>query len=163
MITRGFVQKLVNAWNSRSADKVMALYAPNAVVRDPIYPKPLRGIKAIRTDAENFFTAFPDLRFKAASVLAKGDKAAFEVTVTGTNRGNLVGPAGALPATNRKVRVGGAVLITVDRKNRIIHERRYFDVAGFMQQLGLTGAPPPPAAGQAPSADQPQMETVAQA
>ena len=38
-----------------------------------MYPAPLKGLEAIRKDAENFFRAFPDIRVEFLHLMSKAD------------------------------------------------------------------------------------------
>ena len=49
----------------------------------------------------------------------------------------MAGPAGEIPATNRPMEVRFAAFLRVTDQGLIAEERRYFDLAGMMQQLGL--------------------------
>jgi steroid delta-isomerase-like uncharacterized protein len=131
------VRKQIEEWNSRDADRVAAGYAEDATVLDPYYPEPLKGREAVKKDAGDFFTAFPDLVFTITNVLSIGDKAGMEGHATGTHTGPLALPTGLIPATNRRLEFNWAVFIEVDAMGQIREEHRYYDVATQMQQLGL--------------------------
>jgi steroid delta-isomerase-like uncharacterized protein len=114
-----------------------SVYRPDAKVSDPWYPEPLSGADPLAKDFEDFFVAFPDLAFTLTRVFADGDEYGAEFTFSGTHKGPLVGPSGHVPATNRHIEVRGAVFGRVDGEGRIAEERRQYDVAGMMSQLGL--------------------------
>lgn len=115
------------------------LYAPEAIVYDPSYPNPLKGREAIRKDMMDFGTAFPDLLARLDSSITADGMLAAEWTMTGTHRGPLVIPGGSIPATNKRIEVKGATFEKLDGEGRVLEERRYYDLAGLMSQLGLAG------------------------
>jgi steroid delta-isomerase-like uncharacterized protein len=127
----------VDAINRHDVDAFMAHYAPEALVRDPFYPEPLKGKDAIRKDMVDFFRAFPDLRFTIATVVESGDRVAFEGNGTGTHKGPLAGPAGEIPPTNRRVEFAFAGFLRVTTDGLVAEEHRYMDTGLLMQQLGL--------------------------
>lgn len=133
------IRKGLDAFNRHDPDAFAAMYTPDALAYDPQYPEPVRGKEALRKDIEDFFTAFPDIHLTLTDILSKGNTVAFAVSVTGTHKGPLSGPAGTIPATNRRVEMPVAVFARANAQDLIVEERRYYDMAGMMQQLGLMG------------------------
>ncbi|MDZ4278364.1 MAG: ester cyclase [Dehalococcoidia bacterium] len=134
------VEKQTEALNQHDPDAFAGFYRPDAVVYDPQHPEPLKGRDAIRKDIGEFLAAFPDLNFALKTVVTSGDTVAFEGAGTGTHKGPLAGPTGAIPATNRTAEIRFAAFLRVDDQGLIAEERRYFDMAGMMQQLGIMPA-----------------------
>jgi steroid delta-isomerase-like uncharacterized protein len=132
-----YVQQQVEIWNSHDVKAVGASYAENAVVHDPAYAEPLSGRAAIEKDASDFFTAFPDLRFEATNIVSSGDTIAIEGKASGTHTGPLNLPTGLVPATNKRVEFTIGIFTVLDSMGLAREERRYYDVAGQLQQLGL--------------------------
>jgi hypothetical protein len=56
------------------------------------------------------------------------------------SRGNR-GPEGEIPATSEAVEFAVGVFADVNEDGRIRDERRYYDVASTLGQLGLVGEP----------------------
>jgi steroid delta-isomerase-like uncharacterized protein len=130
----------VQAWNRHDPEVYASYYAEDALVHDPQYPEPLRGRDAVRKDFEAYLTTFPDARFTLRTVMATDDTVAFELVASGTHRGPLPGPSGPVPATGRTVEMAVAAFSRVDGRGLVVEERRYFDVAALMDQLGLLAA-----------------------
>jgi steroid delta-isomerase-like uncharacterized protein len=135
---KALVVRQAEAINRHDPQALASIYAPRAVVSDPQYPEPLNGRDAIARDYTDFFTAFPDLRFIVTQQHADGDDYAFEFTISGTHSGPMVGPTGHIPPTNKRIDVRGSGFGSVDAEGRIANERRYYDLAGMLGQLGLT-------------------------
>jgi steroid delta-isomerase-like uncharacterized protein len=131
------VRSLTDAWNSHDAARLGTLYTQEATLLDPFYPEPLEGQRAIVTDAAEFFVAFPDLVFRPTKVIADSTTIVVEVLASGTNTGPLPLPTGPIPATNRPLEFSVASVLDLDATGKIREERRYFDVAGLLAQLGL--------------------------
>jgi steroid delta-isomerase-like uncharacterized protein len=128
----------LEAVNRRDAAAVAALYAPNAVVHDPAYGEPLEGKDAVHRDLVSFFQAFPDLEFELGATLQDGNTVAGEGRFRGTHRGVLVTEQRDVPPTGRRVELGAASFWRLDGQGRILEDRRYFDLAGILSQLGVS-------------------------
>ncbi|HEX2112376.1 MAG TPA: ester cyclase [Gaiellaceae bacterium] len=123
--------------NRHDAAAFAAIYAPDAVVRDPQYPEPLRGTAAVERDIADFFAAFPDLDASVERPIVDGTTYAFEVTMHATHSGPLRGAEGEIPATNKVVELRIGVFAKLDEQGRIREERRYYDLASLLGQLGV--------------------------
>jgi steroid delta-isomerase-like uncharacterized protein len=130
--------KQIETVNQHDADAFTAFYAPDATVTDPQYPGPLRGRDAIRQDIQAFLTAFPDLKFTIETVLEDGENVAFEGIAKGINSGTILSLAGDIPPTNKPMNMRFAGFLRVTNQGLISSERRYYDLAGMFEQLGLT-------------------------
>jgi steroid delta-isomerase-like uncharacterized protein len=137
MSARDRFQKQMDAFNRHSGADWETFYAPDAVVYDPQYPEPLRGRAAIRKDVEDFFGAFPDIRVTLRTVLEDGDAQGWEVSVAGTHKGALPLPTGDVAPTGKRIELSVGGFARVNSQGLVVEERRYFDLAGMMAQLGL--------------------------
>jgi steroid delta-isomerase-like uncharacterized protein len=137
VVAEDFVRQMIQTFNQHDPKAWAAVYAADAVVVDPQYAEPLRGREAIEKDISDFFTTFPDMSMQESSVLATGDQFAVEVTGRGTHKGPLEGPSGTIEPTNKPVNFRGAMFVRTNPDGLITEERRYFDMAGIMGQLGL--------------------------
>lgn len=138
MSGKDVVREWTEAVNRRDAEGFAALYAPNAILRDPMYPEALEGRDAIRRDIEDFMGGFPDLHAVTRSVMESGDSYAAEATLAGTHRGALPTPAGEIAPTGKRIELNGAVFCRLDGRGRILEESRYYDLAGLLAQLEVT-------------------------
>lgn len=132
-------RKFADTFNKHDLDGLAKLYATDAVAYDPMYPEPLRGRDAIRKDTATFFKGFPDARFEIITTIEKDDRnGADEVRMTGTHTGPLETPTGEeLAPTNKRVELRGSAFVRLNERGEIVEERRYYDVATFLRQLGL--------------------------
>jgi steroid delta-isomerase-like uncharacterized protein len=131
------LQTQFDALNRHDLAKFVSVYHPKAEVFDPMAPDLLRGQDAIRKDMEEFIRAFPDVEVNIERAVEKGDTVAYEITMSGTHTGPLVSPTLELAPTNRKVKFGGGIFARFDQDGRIVEERRYYDAAGLLSQLGV--------------------------
>lgn len=116
-----------------------AAFAEGATLVDPLFPDGLRGREAIEAATEAMLNTFPDLSATLRSIVQSGNRAAVEATYRGTNDGPLAMPGGELPPTGREVTIELCEIFEVGDDGLILHDRSYFDVAGFLQQLGIGG------------------------
>ena len=131
-------RKLAQAISAHDSEAVDRLYAQDAVVQDPFYPEPLRGVKAIHEDNEIFFRALPEVQFEILTAIAEDDRSGvIEIRFSGQNTGPLATPQGEIPPTNKRVDLKGASFIRLDESGKIVEERRYYDTGTMMRQLGL--------------------------
>lgn len=138
MTLEELVRAQVEAFNRHDVAGFVACYAPQAEVRDPQYPEPLVGTAALGKDIQAWFSAFPDVKGQALRTVADGEAYAVEWTMQGTHTGPLLMPDGSsVKATNQAVRFTAALFGRVGPNGRILEERRYYDLAGVMGQLGL--------------------------
>ncbi|HXG36632.1 MAG TPA: ester cyclase [Dehalococcoidia bacterium] len=137
MAAQDIVTKATEAFNRHDADAFATLYTTEAVAHDPQYTQPLKGREAIRKDIEDWFRAFPDVQASVASVVSGGETVAVEMRMTGTNKGPIASPAGEIPATNKRIDISLAWFVRVNGQGLITEDRRYFDMAGLAQQLGI--------------------------
>jgi steroid delta-isomerase-like uncharacterized protein len=135
--TEAFIREQFAIWNRHDAEGVARGYAQDAVVIDPSYAEPLTGREAIQKDAGDFFVAFPDLSVELVKLIVEGDTAVIEGAMKGTHTGPLALPTGLIPATNKPLSFGFAVVSIFDAAGNVREERRYYDVAGQLTQLGL--------------------------
>ena len=133
------VRERIASWNRHDVAGFVGYYSDDATVYDPMYPEPLRGAAAVRRDFQEFITAFPDTEFVLGTVVDGGDTVAFEVTARGTHTGPLAGPAGVIAPTGRSIVMPIGSFDRLDDDRRVTEERRYYDVAGLLPQLGITG------------------------
>ena len=53
----------------------------------------------------------------------------------------MEGPGGTIPPTNKRVEIPFAAFVSLDSSGLVTEERRYYDMAGMMMQLGLVPSP----------------------
>ncbi len=132
-------QKAVDAFNDHDPDRVVELYATDAVLHDPQHPKPVHGRAEIREVYAEAMRSFSDMRVAIVSRHLDGDRMMYEIRVTGTNDGPVPAPEGEIPATGRRIDLPMAVFADLSPDGHFQHVRRYYDVAEMTRQLGLTG------------------------
>jgi nuclear transport factor 2 (NTF2) superfamily protein len=122
-----FARRYTAAWCSRNAASVAAFYSLNGSLRVNS-DAPAVGREAIRSVAQGFMTAFPDLTLLMDGLDVRGDRAVFRWTLVGTN----TGPGG----TGKRVRISGYEEWRIGADGLIAESLGYFDAAEYQRQLG---------------------------
>jgi steroid delta-isomerase-like uncharacterized protein len=129
------VREQIHAFNNGDWERWSSLLADDAVYVETGTGRSLRGKDENLKAAQAWKQAFPDAQGHIEQIFAGGDnKVAVEIRWEGTHAGNLVGPAGNLAATNRRVQVLAAQVLTIEGdKVKEIHH--HLDLIGLLQQL----------------------------
>jgi steroid delta-isomerase-like uncharacterized protein len=114
------------AWSSQSPDSLASFYAEDGSLTVNA-GAPSVGRVAIRSTAEEFMTAFPDMVVRLDSVIDEGSHTMFHWTWTGTN----TGPGG----TGRAVRISGYEEWTLDADDLIAESKGHYDEAEYRRQV----------------------------
>lgn len=130
----------VEAFNAADWTRMKALLTPDSVYEEPATQRRLEGPDAIIEGVKSWKVAFPDAKGTITKAFETGDSVAQEISWTGTQTGNLVGPLGTIPATGKRVEVKAAQLHTI-KGDKIAASRHYFDMLGMLAQLGAIPMP----------------------
>jgi predicted ester cyclase len=128
--------RLLQAFNAHNEEAMRALCAPNSRLEAPGEVR-LLGKEALASHAVVLFNGFPDARITAQNELVGGPRVMQEFIFEGLHTGPLVGPAGTIPETGKRVVVRG-VLVGRYERNVAIDLRLYYDQLDVLTQLGLT-------------------------
>lgn len=135
------MQTLDDAWNAQDVETFAKRHRDDVVVRWPGQP-PTHGIKTHRQEALDFFKTFPDQHLDNRpyrTFFASGDWTCSIARFTGTMTGPMKGADGKeIPATGRSFDVDFCTVARWDDKGQIIEENLFYDLVGFLKQIGLT-------------------------
>jgi steroid delta-isomerase-like uncharacterized protein len=120
------------ALNSHDAERIASLWTEDGVLDDVASGQVTHGKKELKASFSDIFTAFPNVKWELKSFFSAGDRIAAEWVETGTQTGDWVG----IPATGKSYSIRGASLLEL-RKSKISRETYYWNLATFLQQLGL--------------------------
>lgn len=137
--TAGWAQAYLDAWNAHDAAAVTSFMADDVVYQDFALGERVEGVAAVRAFVEGMETSFSsDYRFEPGSFVGDGEGYAREWTMVGTN--DRAGSDPGLPVTGRTFRVPG-VSVGRLRNGRIVENRDYWNLADYLQQVGLMPTP----------------------
>jgi steroid delta-isomerase-like uncharacterized protein len=132
------VRDLFDAFNDRDLDRVAAMVSEDFELVDfAAESQVFRGPQGILQWLQIFLTALPDAKTQLTNVVADGDNWVFtEFIGQGTHTGPLVGPAGTIPPTGRRIEFQVGELMRLEEgKFTLVHV--YYDGATLMRQLGV--------------------------
>ncbi len=123
-----------------------ATFADNPIYEEEATRRRVQGADAIEQAVKPWKDAFPDIRFKLKDAVASGDALVVELEWSGTQKGPLVTPLGAIQPTNKAGNLPAVQVVRFDG-NKIREVRHYFDLLTILVQLGVMpqrGAQPQP-------------------
>lgn len=131
---RTLVDGVTAAWNNHDARGFAAQYSEDAVLRVIATGDVLRGREQLRTVAEAYLHAFPDLQMERRSTYECGETVCIiETTLRATHRGEFMG----IPPTQRLVELLTCSIFTLGTDRLLGEEAVYFDAATLLRQLGV--------------------------
>lgn len=135
------MQTLDDAWNAQDVDTFAKRHRDDVVVRWPGQP-PTNGIVAHTQEAIDFFKTFPDQHLDNRpyeTFFASGNWTCSIARFTGTMTGPMKGADGKeIPPTGKSFEVDFCTVARWDDKGQIIEENLFYDLVGFMKQIGLS-------------------------
>ena len=131
--------KWVEAFNAHDEAAIREQNTDDIVLEAPGDAR-LEGNDASTGYAMAWLNAFPDARLNVSSTFVDGDTVVQEFTFEGTHEGTLSGPAGDIPATNRRLTGRGVQILRVE-DGKVAEARLYYDQVQLMTQLGLMPEP----------------------
>jgi steroid delta-isomerase-like uncharacterized protein len=120
--------------SSNDLDLAVSVFAEDVVTTTP--QGTMEGLDAFRRFGEAFAAAVPDANIRAVRTFEAGDTIITEGSYAGTHTGDLVGPAGTIPATGRGFSFPFVDVMQVT-DGKVAAHRIYWDMMGFMAQLGV--------------------------
>ena len=126
------------AWNSHDVEKIASFFTDDGVYEDVAIGAVNRGEEELKAFISSTFTFFPDWKAEVKSRFGTGDWSAREWIMSGTHGGDLPG----LPATGKKFSVRGASISEL-HEGKIRRNTDYWNLASFLQQIGVMPAAPP--------------------
>jgi steroid delta-isomerase-like uncharacterized protein len=134
-MTRGelqvFFDRRIEAWRRLDVETLVQAHAEDGVLESPIAGRVV-GHSAIENVYRGFMSAFPDMNVESPELVIEGDRVVQVVTFSGTNSHGFMG----VPPTGKKFMFPAALICTM-RADRIVHERRIYDFAGFLMEIGV--------------------------
>lgn len=126
---------IVDAWNTRDPEQVVALYQTDGVRHQfALPPARLEGHAAIREMVGAIMHAVPSFVLSERSRIETGDTAILEWTFSGVVENDF----GDLPGKGQSLTLDGVTVASM-RDGLIAEERVYWDTATMLAGAGLLG------------------------
>ena len=136
------MQTLDDAWNAQDAETFRKRHKDDVVVTWPGGNPPTRGIEDHTAESVAFWKTFPDQKLDNRPYrvfFASGDWTCSIARFRGTMTGPMMGPDGKeIPPTGKSFEVDFCTVAHWEN-GQITEENLYYDLVGFMKQIGLSG------------------------
>ncbi|MFC7546860.1 ester cyclase [Plantactinospora sp. GCM10030261] len=131
------VHRVVDAFNRKHLDEVLAEFTPAAALREPFIEEPIAGMDALRDFHAGLFESFPDEILTIVQLISAGDWVVARTTASGTHTGDFLG----MRPTGRPFSVPECLVYQFDADGRIANQWTYVDSGSIAKQFGYTFAP----------------------
>lgn len=136
---RAWAEAYMGAWSAHDPAAVTAAMTEDVVYTDTTLDERLEGRAAVAEFVAGMEASLSsDHVFEVGAVAVDGETYAIEWLLAGTN--DRANEAMGMPATGRRFRLAG-VSVGRLRDGRIAENRDYWDMASYLQQVGLAPAP----------------------
>lgn len=88
------IKTMVAAINSHDLEACVSVYSQDALLQDPRFPEPVRGIQYVKEGFKYFLDAFPDIRVEIDDLIIDEPRVAVEWTFDATHTGDYLGVHG---------------------------------------------------------------------
>jgi steroid delta-isomerase-like uncharacterized protein len=132
-----FCERFWRAWEREDVAALAACYADDCEVISPIF-RTLKGRTEVEGSFRDLFKALSGYHIQVDDVIVdreNGERAVLVWTVQATHRGEIFG----MPGTGRRIESQVALILTF-RDDRIVHDRRIYDLTRMLMQLGVLRA-----------------------
>jgi steroid delta-isomerase-like uncharacterized protein len=126
-----FFDRRVEAWRRKDVETLVLAHTEDGVLESPLAGRVV-GHSAIENVYRGFMTSFPDMVVESPDLIMEGDRVVQLLTFSGTNTQGFMG----VPPTGKKFTFPAALICTL-RDGRVAHERRVYDFAGFLLEIGV--------------------------
>jgi len=128
----------MEAFNAGDWERFKATLGDGVVYDEHATQRHLVGDGPIVDALRSWREAFPDATGRIERALADNRTVALEITWEGTHSGPLHTPSGDIAPSNRRISVKAAQVLDVEN-GKICENHHYFDLMGFLQQIGAAG------------------------
>jgi predicted ester cyclase len=126
--------------DAKQFDRLGEVDAPDMVMNMPMGA--VKGPEGHAQLIKGFAMAFPNFKHNTGRCIEAGDVISCEGEFTGDHTGPMMTPDGkTIPATQKHVEFPYAGVARI-KNGKVAEINVYFDVMGFMQQLGVVPSPP---------------------
>jgi steroid delta-isomerase-like uncharacterized protein len=126
------------AYNDKNWDAVTKAITGDFEYDEVGTNRKLHGASDVIAAWKGWATALPDSKATFDAAHVSGNTVTLELTWHGTHNGPLQMPAGALPATGKKIAVRAVQIVELTPDGKAQRVRHYFDMATLLAQLGVS-------------------------
>ena len=125
---------VIDAYNNNNLALFDNYFDPNVVWKNLPYREGLerRGIKAVKSQFQENFIAFPDIKYSIQEIVAEKDKVWIYGPVEGTHKDYFIG----IPPTGNRFKIDMVFLFHFNNNNKIVKISIILDSLTLFIQLG---------------------------
>ena len=129
---RQLVEQHMKAWSSNDVEGIVACFTEDCIFDDLALQATFEGHAGLREFAAAVYAAMSDFQWTPIRMVTDRDEVCTEWRFTMTQTGDFPG----IPATGKSADIPG---VTIDeiRDGRIHRHRDYWNLAAYLQQVGL--------------------------
>jgi steroid delta-isomerase-like uncharacterized protein len=135
--TATFARDIYDRFNKGDLTGAKALAQNDAKIELIALGQSFDGPDGFMTFMQVFKTAFPDIKIVIESQVATASEVVNECSWSGTHAGPIMGPAGEIPATGKRVTGARFCEVWSVKNGKLSRLANYQDVSSWMRQLGL--------------------------
>jgi steroid delta-isomerase-like uncharacterized protein len=138
-VPESVVKDWINAWNSHDTNRILELFADDALMYHPESTSPLPK-DGIRNFFSILFHAYPDIHLESLGELIQGNEVASWELMTGkiTEQFKDPEPGQVIEPTGKRLEIHAAVHLVYNEENKLKHVRIYWNRLLFTKQAGVT-------------------------
>ncbi len=130
------IKKHIADFSTSNWNDYKAACAPDVVYEEMATNTRVQGVEEYLKAVQKWKRAFPDSKGTITRGTVNGDQVVIELQWEGTQSGPLEGAMGAIPPTNKRVKVN-AVIVNTMKNGKISEARHFFDMLTVLTQLGV--------------------------
>ena len=131
-------QDYLATWNSHDWEKISPFFTDDCIYEDIAVGKVCHGKQELKAYFDDMLVWSADFRIESKSFFTIGNWIASEWVMTGTHTGDVP----RMKATGKEYSIRGASVSEL-REGKISRNTDYWNLASFLQQVGLLPTAPP--------------------
>ena len=129
-------QEIIDGFNAGDTKRFRTVLADNCFYDEVATQRGCRGADNIVEFWEGWRKAMSNINGTVTNTMTCGNNVVFEVNWKGTLDGEFTGPTGTIKPTGKTQMTRACLVFTTDGDNKIAECKHFFDMFGFMQQVG---------------------------
>ena len=130
----------IEAFSAGDWERFKAPLSSDAVYEELATQRKVQGPDQIVEASKGWKEAFPDAKGTITKVTEGSDSVVLEITWQGTHTGDLISSMGAIPPSQKRVKLE-AVQVVRFKGDKVIETRHFFDLMTLLAQIGALPVP----------------------
>jgi steroid delta-isomerase-like uncharacterized protein len=130
----------IEAFSAGDWERFKAPLSSDAVYEELATQRKVQGPDQIVEASKGWKEAFPDAKGTISKVTEGADTVVLEITWQGTHTGDLVSSMGAIPPSQKRVKLD-AIQVVRFKGDKVVETRHFFDLMTLLAQIGALPVP----------------------